>query len=50
VRVRAGCILFRTGLAVSWSVYGCEYMGWLNLGQNRSVIVLTDCILVSMGV
>jgi hypothetical protein len=31
-------------LAVSRSGYGCEYMVWLNLGQNKSVIVKTGCI------
>jgi hypothetical protein len=38
------------GLPVSRLGYGCEYMVWLNLGQNRSVIVKTVCIWVSMVV
>jgi hypothetical protein len=38
------------GLVVSRSGCGCEDMGWLNVGQNRSVMVWTGCILVSMRV
>jgi hypothetical protein len=34
------------GLAVSRSRCGCEYIGLLNVGQNRSVIVWTGCIWV----
>jgi hypothetical protein len=36
------------GLAVSRSGYGCEYMVWLNLVQNRSVMDKTSCIWVRM--
>jgi hypothetical protein len=38
------------GLAVSRLGYGCEYIVFLNLGQNRNVMVKTGCIWVSMGV
>jgi hypothetical protein len=40
----------RDGQDVSSSGYRCEYMVWLNLFQNRSVIVKTGGIWVSMGV
>jgi hypothetical protein len=38
------------GLAVSRSGYGCECLGWLNVGQNWSAMVWTVCILFSMWV
>jgi hypothetical protein len=34
------------GLAVSRSRCGCENIGWLNVGQNRIVIIWTGCISV----
>jgi hypothetical protein len=32
------------GLDVSRSGYGCECMGWLNLGQDMGVRVCVGCI------
>jgi hypothetical protein len=37
------------GLSVARSGCGCEDMGWLNVGQKRSVMVWTGCIWVSVG-
>jgi hypothetical protein len=37
-------------MAVSRSGYGCEYMGWLNLVQEKIVMVWTGCIWVSIWV
>jgi hypothetical protein len=36
--------------AVSSSGYWCEYMSWLFLGQNRSVMLWTASLCVRRGV
>jgi hypothetical protein len=37
------------GLRVSRSGYECEFVGWLYLGQDRSMRIWAGCILFRIG-